>query len=516
VAKTPTQRAFMIKDFAKKYILPTILIVYFSLFFMQKINFQYADLGRHIKNGENIVLGSWNQKLAVLSTNYYSYTDPAYNFINHHWLTGVVFFLIYKLGSFPALSIFYAVVSGIFVYILFQFGRERLKTPLALFLLMLLLPVISLRTEVRPELFTNLFFVIYIFMLSKVSKKMECYHYVLFGVMQLFWVNLHNYFVFSFLIAGAFAVEAYLNKDKETAKKLLLLIGILFAISFINPNGYKTLVVPLNVVRERYAIKPDENNPLRLNSFENCLLFGFFVSGVLSFFLKFFSKNKFKDISYQFLLIIFSLFSLVMSRMIPLFGIILYFNVVLYMGALPKKLGEYVKNTAPFLLVLSLLVMLPLKKDFGIGLMPNVEDAGHFYVDNNIQGPLFNDYNVGSYLIYYISDFQKVYTDNRPEAYSLEFYRDNYLPLIDGNTANWNALDAKFKFNVIVINADTSMKKFVLTRLLDTNWTLVFADNYAYIFLKNNDQNRALIEKYRQPADKIAGLVQEYQGFVLK
>ena len=345
---------------------------------------------------------------------------------------------------------------------------------------------------------------------------MECYHYVLFGVMQLFWVNLHNYFVFSFLIAGAFAVEAYLNKDKETAKKLLLLIGILFAISFINPNGYKTLVVPLNVVRERYAIKPDENNPLRLNSFENCLLFGFFVSGVLSFFLKFFSKNKFKDISYQFLLIIFSLFSLVMSRMIPLFGIILYFNVVLYMGALPKKLGEYVKNTAPFLLVLSLLVMLPLKKDFGIGLMPNVEDAGHFYVDNNIQGPLFNDYNVGSYLIYYISDFQKVYTDNRPEAYSLEFYRDNYLPLIDGNTANWNALDAKFKFNVIVINADTSMKKFVLTRLLDTNWTLVFADNYAYIFLKNNDQNRALIEKYRQPADKIAGLVQEYQGFVLK
>jgi len=57
------------------------LAFYFCLL-ATPINLATADLGRHLKNGELLLSGN----LDLLYKNYYSYTDPDYAFINHHWL----------------------------------------------------------------------------------------------------------------------------------------------------------------------------------------------------------------------------------------------------------------------------------------------------------------------------------------------------------------------------------------------------------------------------------------------
>src|SRR5438552_1318336 len=92
-----------IKDMKKWFwIICLILSLYFCLFSVQKINFLTADIGRHIKNGE-IFLHSAEFKISkseLLHTNLFSYTNPDFPFINHHWGSGVLAYIIYSVAGF--------------------------------------------------------------------------------------------------------------------------------------------------------------------------------------------------------------------------------------------------------------------------------------------------------------------------------------------------------------------------------------------------------------------------------
>jgi len=59
---------------------------------------------------------------------------------------------------------------------------------------------------------------------------------------------------------------------------------------------------------------------------------------------------------------------------------------------------------------------------FGFGLVQGNNQSAQFFIDNNIKGPLFNNYDIGGYLIYHFYPQEKVFTDNRPEAYSVSFF----------------------------------------------------------------------------------------------
>jgi hypothetical protein len=71
-----------------------------------------------------------------------------------------------------------------------------------------------------------------------------------------------------------------------------------------------------------------------------------------------------------------------------------------------------------------------MRPTMGLGLLPGVDASGDFFRENHIAGPIFNDYDTGGYLIYKLSidgPNQRVFVDNRPEAYTREFFRDFYI-----------------------------------------------------------------------------------------
>src|SRR3989344_6228837 len=103
----------------QKYLLPAVLVAWCAVLLAQKIDLPQADIGRHIKNGEIILHGSWVDKRAVLQTNFYSYTQTQHEFVNHHWLSGVIFYLIFQIFGFVGLSIFYIVLVSAAFYIFF-------------------------------------------------------------------------------------------------------------------------------------------------------------------------------------------------------------------------------------------------------------------------------------------------------------------------------------------------------------------------------------------------------------
>jgi len=145
---------------------------------------------------------------------------------------------------------------------------------------------------------------------------------------------------------------------------------------------------------------------------------------------------------------------------------------------------------------------LPLDKiRFGFGLMEGNNQSAQFIRDNNLEGLIFNNYDIGGYLIYHFYPQEKVFTDNRPEAYPISHFQEIYIPAQQDNSA-WQNLDNQYNFNMIFFSPRDYTpwsQQFLVSRVQDDNWATVYFDSYAIIFLKRNKLNQSIIEQYEIP-----------------
>ena len=146
-------------------VLIIVLLIYAASFFWQRQMFITADLGRHIKNGEIFV-----ETNTIPNTNHYSYTQPDYPTLNHHWASGVLFYKLFERFGFEGLSLLNVVVNLISLALAVSIGIKKSDKS---WLLLGIVAVIFLtgRREVRPEMFSNAFFAWYLFVLINVFRK---------------------------------------------------------------------------------------------------------------------------------------------------------------------------------------------------------------------------------------------------------------------------------------------------------------------------------------------------------
>src|SRR3989344_1225371 len=96
----PTKTTLWINDIASRlstgvYVLLFILLASFLIHNFDSVG---QDIGRHLKVGEII----W-QTGEVPKTNLFSFTEPDFVFINHHWLSEVMLFGIFSATGFTGL-----------------------------------------------------------------------------------------------------------------------------------------------------------------------------------------------------------------------------------------------------------------------------------------------------------------------------------------------------------------------------------------------------------------------------
>lgn len=101
----------------------------------------------------------------------------------------------------------------------------------------------------------------------------------------------------------------------------------------------------------------------------------------------------------------------------------------------------------------------------------NNNASAEFFKKENVQGPVFNNYDIGSYLIYYLFPQERVFVDNRPESYPASFFKEIYIPM----------QEKEYNFNAIFFShCDYTPwgQKFLINRLNDKDWVPVFADQF--------------------------------------
>jgi hypothetical protein len=141
----------------------------------------------------------------------------------------------------------------------------------------------------------------------------------------------------------------------------------------------------------------------------------------------------------------------------------------------------------------------------GIGLEEANGAAAEFLRKEKIKGPIFNNFDVAGYLVYYLYPEQRVFVDNRPEAYPVAFFTDVYFPM-QSDEAKWAAASRDYGFNVIVFNhRERSVRgeQFIIRRVLDPMWAPVYLDKAIIILAKRDGPNQPVIAKYELPKEKV-------------
>ena len=506
------------------------LVVWCGFFNAAKIDLVTADLGRHLMNGMLLLQGGPSQVYNLLHTNFYSYTNSAYPFINHHWLAGVVFYLVYLVGGFNLLSIFYIVLTALAFAVFLDIARKRSNLLVAILPAVLLMPIMAARKEVRPEVFTYLFCGIFYWILLDWGLKIKDYKKNRIGwlwllpLIMLVWVNLHIGFIIGLGVIGVFWVDEawkFVRKKQNDFKFLTIILLITAAATLFNPSFIRGALYPLFIFRN-YGYMIVENQSIAFLSRLGRVVgmyFGLYEIMVAATFLSFvavFFRDRSKFYLPDFLL--FATFSIMGANAIrdfPFFGFfalpILAANAGVFISDLPK--GLFRKLSAALVLVVGIIVAfsatgtsLAQGEMFGIGLMPQALDSADFYKTNNISGPVFNNYDDGGYLIFNLFPQQKVFVDNRPEAYPVSFLQNVYIPALEDNS-KWRALDSQYHFNSIFFfyhDATPWGQQFLVNRIQDPDWAPVYVDSYNIIFLKRNAQNAALIKQYEIPKDRFS------------
>ena len=494
-----------------------LLLAWYGFFLLHKVDLTTADLGRHIKNGEMVLKGDFG----ILGSNFYSYTEPNFPVVNHHWGSGVIFYLIWKIFGFKGLSFFYLLISLIIFYLFFRLAEKESNFNIPLIVSLLVIPLIAQRTEIRPEIFSYLFIALFIWILWHWQKgKLDNKWLFVLPVLELIWVNTHIYFVFGFGLVGLFwlnrTLKIYFTKNKIMGMPFKIL-GLTVLATLINPFTWKGLIYPFNIFRN-YGYRIVENQSVwfleRLGIINNPNLALFkivFIILVLSFVLVLIRNRKSFSFIYFCLAVFFSALGWFAIRNFTIFGffalLIISFNfnkvLKIKMKSLNAKLAFAFVSLAILLISFTIYSQkLPLNKYiFGLGIISGNNQSIEFFKDKNIQGPIFNNYDIGGYLIFHLYPQEKVFTDNRPEAYSISFFEDIYIPA-QQNDSVWQEQMEKYDFNsIFFMHRDYTPwgQKFLIERVKDLNWVPVYYDSFAIIFLKRNDLNKEIIKDYEIP-----------------
>lgn len=502
-----------------------------------KIIFFECDLGRHLQNGRLVF-----SHPELLYENFYAYTHPQYPFVNHHWLYGVLSFWVQSLFGWIGISIFNMALLIGCLGISFFLAVKKSNFLWAAFWSVPVIFIMNERADIRPESFSYLFLLLYFYIFEKARQGQKKYLFWLVPL-QLFWVNIHIYSFLGLVLMAIYQLDDFLtyliqtpeSNFKNTLKKyflesrLLKVFGAAILVSFFNPNFIKGFFYPLTIF-QNYNYDVVENKSIafiqQISINYNVIIFKYlFYSGLV---LLLGSTIYFRKVVIRFWLIylFFGLLGYSALRNIALAGIINLPIMAYYSHQWERKfITKERENIYKICFATGLLILCVFSTWFlwsksyyfwqgrvpekGLGINNEGESAGKFIQQHGIKDRIFNNYDSGSYLDYYLAPEGKTFVDNRPEAFPADFF-DTYRQM-QSDEKVWQEQLNQQDFNYIIFthtDRTPAAYVFLTNRLKDPDWKVVYLDYYYIILARNNEHNQQLIQETELSSDQIHNRIQ--------
>ena len=469
-----------------------------------------TDMWWHLRAGEQTLANK-----AAYAVDTFSFTRNGADWTNHSWLSQVLMYSLFQLGSYKALSIWVglcAVISMGLIYLQMK-GHPLWRASILIFAATVSSVVWSPRPQILSlVLFSLLSYSLYLYK-GKGNNK------ILLGIPPLFllWGNLHGGYILGILlimsvIAGEILNHLLLNENpaRLSWRQISYLFAAMllgFAAVLINPFGIDMWMIPFNTVgvETLQNVISEWASPDFHQSFQQPMLLMLLgIMGILGI-----SKKQI-DGSELVPLILFSWAALTARRNFGPFAIIAapimsnhltaviedIKNTLLNKYSNLKSLQEsIVVNNQDFnprlknilnAIIICLLFGAAIWKIYEVNqpeLIAKTEreifpvGAVQWLKDNEPRGNLFNEYNWGGYLIWHNRE-TPVFVDGRTDLFGDEILQD-YLDVLSAQDDWMNILD-KYQIDVLLIRNDSA-----LVQIAQMNeWQIKFSDSKATILIR--------------------------------
>lgn len=485
-----------------------LFILAFAVAVSRQINFSAADLGRHILNGKLLFSDS-----SLLFKNYYSFTHPDYAFINHHWLSGWIFWVVFSLLGFDGLHLFFVLLMTLMVTLAAYHLSKETSRVFVLVSGFLLLPLLCYRNEIRPETFSYLFIVLFWKFVPAYIKSNSYRYLAVLLLLQMAWVNMHIFFFFGPFISVVFSLSELLTTKNIDYLKRSFIATALLSLSCL-VNTIEGALSPLNIFKE-YGYMVSENQSLYfminrygLSVYWHVILLLSILLLALGFIA--YTKNQLHVMPAILFLIPAVIIGIGAIRGFTILALAAWFILPVTLQFVAEKLHfkrriGFQNSLLAACIFFFLFGFLSSNNSFayrqpftGIGLLKGSNGAGDFFNKANIVGNVFNNYDVGSYFIFHHYPKHKPFTDNRPEAYPVDFFQNEYSPALKDDTV-WQQVMRTYAIRCIYFYRHDNTEfgqPFLIRRLQEPMWIPVYVDDFNIILVKNEPENQDVLEKY--------------------
>jgi tetratricopeptide (TPR) repeat protein len=519
-------------DSFSRIIIITLLFV--ILFVLAHRSIFDLDLWLHIKTGEWIV-----EHRAVPKTDIFSFTIQGKPWVDHSWLFQVITYLSYKKFGFEGLIFLESLIICIaFMFLLFSIYKTE-NFYITVLILFLAIIASQVRYNLRPDIFSVLFLSMYLFFLKRPVTRLSFYALIL---IQVLWVNFHGYFFLGPLLVFVFVSQEFLarkfedrlpwawsqaNRMEQASYVKLKRLGLLvILVNLINPQFLKGALYPLwlskDVLLGRHKLFFDYIQELKsVFQLKFAGTYHYFLIMVISLgvFVLNFRRIKLSDLL---MFVIFLPFSFVI-RNIAFFVFVASHIIYSNLEGL-KRIPFLLKKRRPvwqkvaFHLMFLIFVIFSLyylnsqlfltyfdfqaqefKSDLtGIREHMFPKRGVDFVLKQHLPARMFNDFNSGAYLIGRAYPQRQVFVDGRTELYGAEFHQD-LRRISRGDAEVFDKVVKKYDITAFFLSyAIFPPSRGLLEHLAeDPSWKIVYLDESAAVFLKDNPENKELIKKFQ-------------------
>jgi hypothetical protein len=493
--------------------LPVLLLALVALLGIRLIT--TGDVWWHLKTGEYFV-----QHRAFPDRDPFVYTAGTDRWIIRAWLTEVVFYLVFRATGFAGLTLFKAALFTLAVGLLWRLGRTvGCPAPAAAVVLLLLALVARPRLVERPEVVSFLLVAAALSLLVRGAWGRAAY---LLVPLQVLWANVHSSFLLGLLLPWPFLADAAVRRLRaprpgagEGAPPLRHLARaavLLVPASTLTPEGTRLLLYPFSLARMPTVRQIEEVQGL-LTVLRGCTacraeaiaLFVLAVGTLVVCALRRRSGTAVGPGTWGLAAGAIAM-PIAFYRLLPYAGMILAAVALKGLGVLAAaRPGEAAAARRPawrrvlaggVCVVLLALGAFSVARDprfqFGLGVTPRKfpEGAARFILSANAQGPLLNDLNIGTYLLWSLFPRHRVFA----HAAFWDSVSDDRLIARYMASARapgiFEVLVREYRVQLLVLQNHLPLSRVVAT---DRRWALVYWDEVASVYARRDGANAGLI-----------------------
>ncbi len=464
------------------FLLPQIILLSFP--------YVTADLGFWVALGRDMI-----DQGQLITNDTYSVlvTKPM---IYPSWGISIIYGYLDKIGGLELIFFFHRCIFLVFQILIFQKVKAaKITDSKTLSLLLLSLIGASFYCD-RPAMIAILYFAVFDYLVKDQVKGLTFRKSAGLLLLIIMWSNTHGSVFFSYIYLFFIAVyDIGKSKFLFNPKNYLIIFFIVCMGVMINPFGYLLYPYALDTaIISRNRLLSEWAYPVLVFGEYFVELTIFFIVGIYVNY-RYFLKYNLRHIIHPVFLTF--LFGLIAYRNIIWFFLtfLVYFKSSPFFKKEDAKQEIYSKFEFIFtgLLLIATLSLIPPIDNYTYKLFENNNIINikkyHTYtpysavekiIENNTNGTIFNELELGSYLIYRLANKNRIFIDGRNIIYSNDQFKE-YLNIMLARN-NFKELLLKYNFDYILIkNRPIGLNDFLKS---SSEWNVIYESDEDILFLR--------------------------------